>query len=361
MENPADDSAEKSQNKSLIDAEDTPDQVCSPKECTKTPELYITSLKCHTCDRSVHYRCTGLPPYMIEFFARKFGGKQRKWSCQNCIQVSKEVKEATIHDSSYASTISHLRKDVSACEGLIKAQRETISHQNSEIQSLRKCMEVMTAQIGVTETLSRQINDLENKLMNTIESKQVAEPTKPEMTFANVVKSSPTNLREIIKEARNEEYQEDRDKKSRKTNIIIHGVADKKFADQKEQETWNDEFSNKLLLDLKVAVKKKKAIRLGTFNEDKQRPIKMVFTTVKDKETIMKNLKNLKGIEGYGKMSITEDHTKAERELIKSWASKAKELNAKEPKESSVVWRLRGSPDSGIYLKKFDSKNQASQ
>ena len=46
----------------------------------------------------------------------------------------------------------------------------------------------------------------------------------------------------------------------------------------------------------------------------------------------MKNLKNLKGIEGYGKMSITEDHTKAKRELIK----KAKELNAKEPNESNI-------------------------
>ena len=352
---------DKSINKSLIEAEDTPDQVCSPRECTKTPELYITSLQCNTCDRSVHYRCTGLPPYMIEFFVKKFGGKQRKWSCQNCIEVSKEVKEATKTDRNHINTITHLRKDISACENLVKAQRETICQQNSEIQNLRKCMEVMTTQIsGITESMTHQFKELEIKMTEKIESQPTKELTS-EMTFANVVKSSPTNLREIIKEARIEEHQEDRDKISRRTNIIIHGVPDNKFTDKKDEETWSDEFSKKLLLDLKVVVNKKKAIRLGTFIEEKHRPIKISFATIKEKEIVMKNLKNLKGIEGYGKMSITEDHTKAERELIKTWAKKAKELNAKEPSESNVFWRVRGSPETSIYLRKFVIKNQASQ
>ena len=166
---------------------------------------------------------------------------------------------------------------------------------------------------------------------------------------------------EIIAEARNEEQQEDRDKKTRETNIIIHGIPNKKFTNQAEEEKWNKEFSNKLISDLKITVKKKITLRLGTFKEDKHCPIKVVFTTVKDKESVMSNLKNLKGVEGYGKMSITDDHTKAERELIKSWAIKAKERNAEEPDESNIIWRMRGSPESGIYLKKFVIKRQASQ
>ena len=83
---------------------------------------------------------------------------------------------------------------------------------------------------------------------------------------------------------------------------------------------------------MEVNVNKRKAIRLGTFKENKQRPIKVVFATVEDKETVMKNLKHLKGVEGYGKMSITDDHTKAECELVKSWATKAKELKENEMK-----------------------------
>ena len=61
----------------------------------------------------------------------------------------------------------------------------------------------------------------------------ITEPTNG-MTFASVVKSK--KLREIIKEARNEEFQEDRDKKSRRTNVVIHGVPDKKFEDPQKQE-----------------------------------------------------------------------------------------------------------------------------
>ena len=179
-------------------------------------------------------------------------------------------------------------------------------------------------------------------------------------SYSNMVKSSK-NLREIIAEARNEEQQEDRDKKTRETNIIIHGIPDKKFTNQADEEKWNEEFSNKLISDLKITVKKKITLRLGTFKEDKHCPIKVVFTTVKDKESVMSNLKNLKGVEGYGKMSITDDHTKAERELIKYWAIKAKERNAEEPNESNIIWRVRGSPESGICLKKFVIKRQASQ
>ena len=352
MDNTLDDS----KNRSLIEEEDT-QQVCSQTQCKKTPELYVASLKCNTCGRSVHYRCTGLPPYMIEFFVRRFGGKQRKWCCQNCISASKEVKEAVSIDYDSTNDVTHLRRDIAACENLVKAQQETICQQNSEILSLRKTIEVMTETIGrETKSLSNQIKELTIK----VESKPIVDATQ-ELTFANAAKSSPTNLREIIKEARNEEQKENRDKQSRKTNIIIHGVPDKKFEDQNKQETWNEEYINKLLLDLKVVVSKKKAIRLGTFTEDKKRPMKVVFGSVKEKETVMKSLKNLKGIEGYEKTSITDDHTKAERNLIKLWADKAKERNEEEPKDSNIIWRVRGTPGSGIHLKKFAIKKQASQ
>ena len=93
MEKPPDDSIETGHNKSLIEAEDTPDQVCSPKECTKTPELYVASLKCSACDRPVHYRCTGLPHYMIEFFTKKYGGNNASGAVKIaslCLKKSKK-------------------------------------------------------------------------------------------------------------------------------------------------------------------------------------------------------------------------------------------------------------------------------
>ena len=63
MENPPDDSIKESQDKILIEAEDTSDHICSPKNCTKKPELYITSLKCNACE-SCKRGGLGLPNFL---------------------------------------------------------------------------------------------------------------------------------------------------------------------------------------------------------------------------------------------------------------------------------------------------------
>ena len=68
----------------------------------------------------------------------------------------------------------------------------------------------------------------------------------------------------------------------------------------------------------------------------------------------MKNLTKLKGKENYQRISVTEDYTLAERQIIKTWALKAKERNQNEPCDSTYIWHVRGSPKSGsMHLKKF--------
>ena len=84
---------------------------------------------------------------MIEFFTKKYGGNNASGTV-DCIVVPKEVKEATGHCENHINTIFHLRRDVSACESLVKAQRETINQHSSEILSLRKCMKSMAGNIG---------------------------------------------------------------------------------------------------------------------------------------------------------------------------------------------------------------------
>ena len=42
----------------------------------------------------------------------------------------------------------------------------------------------------------------------------------------------------------------------------------------------------------------------------------------------------------YEEISVTEDYTLSERSIIKEWAQKAKQRNAKEPSDSNIVWRV---------------------
>ena len=63
----------------------------------------------------------------------------------------------------------------------------------------------------------------------------------------------------------------------------------------------------------------------GIKTEGKSRPIKVVFNTEKEKRNLFGNLKALlKGIEKYQGVSISDDYTRAERDLIKAWAAQAK-------------------------------------
>ena len=112
------------------------------------------------------------------------------------------------------------------------------------------------------------------------------------------------------------------------------------------------------MTDLKIDDKTKNVIRIGKLQEEKNRPIKITLRNLEDKEKVMTNLKNLKSIEKYKRISITNDYTLTQRRIVKEWIQKAKERNEKEPTDSKVVWRVRGSPEKLIYLKKFVLSNQ---
>ena len=184
-----------------------------------------------------------------------------------------------------------------------------------------------------------------------------------EKTFANVVKNNQTNstpnIKSIIKETHSGQNREEHETKKRETNIVVHGVPENNHTSEEEENNWNTDYAKKLMTDLKIDDKTKNVIRIGKLQEDKNRPIKITLRNLEDKEKVMTNLKNLKGIDKYKGISITND-TCTQRKIIKERIQKAKERNKKEPTDSKVVWRVRGSPEKRIYLKKFVLSNQTS-
>ena len=61
----------------------------------------------------------------------------------------------------------------------------------------------------------------------------------------------------------------------------------------------------------------------------------------------------LKGAESYQGVSLSDDYTRAERDMIKAWSNQEKEKNTAEPNDSNIIWRVRGNPKSGFVLRKF--------
>ena len=68
-------------------------------------------------------------------------------------------------------------------------------------------------------------------------------------------------------------------------------------------------------------------------------------------------MRYLKGKMEYKGINITPDYTFSERQLIKDFCIEAREKSMeKEKNDSSYVWRVRGTPKNGMFLKRFDAR-----
>ena len=196
-----------------------------------------------------------------------------------------------------------------------------------------------------------------NKIAKNKTPNEKSQNQKTNKSFANIVKSNQKNelipqFRKLLQEQKIQEIEEERQKDVRKSNLIIYGI--KEF----EESTNGDEiFVNDLLIDLESKSKVKFMTRIGDRKKSQSRPLKVVFQSPHEVYLITKNLIKLRGNLKYQSISITEDLTWFERQVIKEWANKAEERNAREPNNSNIFWRVRGSPISGLYLKKILKKN----
>ena len=159
------------------------------------------------------------------------------------------------------------------------------------------------------------------------------------------------NFRTIMMATKNEELAEENEKKARARNFILHGKEDVCEAD-------DEEFMQNLFKQLAIGSTTAKTIkRIGAQNAEKKRPILVQMKDEDDKSKVMDNLKNLKGLQEYRGISIKADYTLAEREMIQEFQQQANKMND-ENGDDETIYRIRGSPKNGLYLKKMKKQTQ---
>ena len=150
-------------------------------------------------------------------------------------------------------------------------------------------------------------------------------------------------LKEILNENRNDQLIQEAERKTRSRNIIIHGVPE---VDDENRERKDVIFITAFIEALGLNYKPQSMSRLGKLDSNKTRPIKMKMTTECEKQNIMSRLSNLKNGESCLKtISVTDDYTIEERNIIRNWVNKANEKNRSE--KGNVIWKARGSPTNG--------------
>ena len=209
--------------------------------------------------------------------------------------------------------------------------------------------EKLSEVVTVNKTYAESLN-LDGSLTATGSSARPATP------------SSTPDIRAIMREEENAKLADETDKKRRACNFIVHGVVESMNPDKEVMKKHDTDVVNKLIGDLGLNVELKAIFRIGNATGDTaKRPIKVILDSEAQKDSVMENLRNLKGNNEYKGISVTDDNTRKDRELIKEWATKAKEANEKEDPDSQFEWKVRGTPKNGMSLKRFWKRNHQAQ
>ena len=273
-------------------------------------------------------------------------------------EIKKSIDEHKDTENKMKKTILDLERQVTEQERRISnSSNPEYDHFAAIEQKMNMQLEKIGAslQASLSEEVKKNNKVLEEKISLLTQTIQKGETSDTPYNIPPA--TQPADFRKIMKEAENEKLAEDNAKKIRASNVILHGVLETESKDISAGKQHDEEFIKGFITAIGIEVDYKTMYRLGKREkETSKRPIKLILKSELDKERVINNLKNLKGIEEYKGVSVKDDYTIQERNLIKEWIVKASEANKKEAVESICEWKVRGNPKNGMFIKRFQKR-----
>ena len=257
-------------------------------------------------------------------------------------RISEECNFSNVSESTVEDRINHPRIEK------LKEINEELDTQFTEEEAI---IEV------VDRSIEKRFEEMKQCLINVINEKMIVNnvPTYASALSGNDDKTEHDRnmhgninkeyFKSIVMDAKNDEAIEKKDQEKRAANVIIHGKVDT------SSRMEDNGFVMELLAHMETNVSPTGVMRIGEYKEGKNRPIKLTFLNVREKNKFMQNLRNIKGKEQFKGISIRDDYTIAERNMIKEFVTRAKERNNKDGER--YIWKVRGNPKRGLFLKRF--------
>ena len=254
----------------------TNQRVCICNRCIDDQEQHF--LTCKICEKRFHFRCTQLPGYQIQLFLK---GRTPKYVCQSCTPVTKEIDEDLLDPSVSRKEIEQLKKELQERDTQVKHILESYKRLEKSNKELESLIEKLQNTPGyhtvefVEKKMEKKLEEIKTCIIEKIENtsktteKQIEEKIKSYATVASSTENEKYNinddssLREVVKSVRKAEIIEDRDRKTRSNNIIIHGVL------ESDEENHDQSFVTDLSKDVQASIIIKHIARLGKLNEGK--------------------------------------------------------------------------------------------
>ena len=290
--------------------------------------------------------------------------KKRKFSNSKPVEEEDdELQKVKMENQELKKRIDELlaSKVVSTAEPSNIASEPTASESMNNEGGMGYLIETIEKKISKGfETIQSNVENMINNKLSKLNLERTCESNQ-QHSYANAVGNATPGIindrRTQMVVNRNEEMEEERDRKSRAKNIIIHGKFEIGNADDKF-------FSDNLIKELQIGAPKINQIeRIGKETEGGngstlKRPIKLTMNSEEDKDKVLNNLKALKDKPLYKRISITADYTYSERQLVRDYRERANQKNDNETaNQTNYIWRVRGTPKNGLRLMRFVRTN----
>ena len=304
---------------------------CEYVDCENKDEDAL--IKCNSCGKWICDSCSEARITKLKPCINSCGSLY--FACATCTEASKDSGFLIKNDS--IAEREPVREDITAPETLVSSMKSLFKEHVTQIET------------KIEDMIERKLND---KIPASIVG-DTGSTTGEQDSYASKVLQVPAEVRKIIQEAKNDDKVEENEQERRSANFIIHGAEEygDSIDSMKEQDA---EYIDDILKHLGIKQKPENIVRVGNPNKSNKRPIKVTMKKKDDKQNVMSRLNRLKNTEDeFGKISITEDYTQTERDLIKSWSEKAKKKSAE---EDTYIYKVRGDPKNGMKLIRLKKK-----
>ena len=288
-------------------------------------KLTMKCLYCNLCDKLVCLPCLDMNTKLFDVLNNtKTSSSAVMIVCKHCRDKSFKVIKKHINDG--------------------KQQKDTTDMMNAMVNKFDKI------NVAVDERLQK-LENLNKKILNESKIKDVMRDSYAEAIKNNATKNKHDHeeMKGAIKQAMEEKQEEDKSREkivNKNSTLFIYYLKEDSLTDIEERIESERKAVDKFITEgIKIRpLEIKTTQRMGKYQSDKSRPIKVTFADKYAVGKIFKNIANLKQAEhDFKKIQVERELTKAEREQR---YKKIKEVHAKNEKneDTTKYYILRGTP-----------------
>lgn len=325
------------------DDEKTTDDKETCVKCRNKVETSHHALFCELCEKWFHIKCVNINKECYEALKVVSGSH---WFCENCnIKVS-DIIQSMIRTNEKLEQV--IKKQYEYENTLAKAEvrQEMIENKLGEVAKevnvIRQEMINLALKTDVEATVKKEIEEVKTVSLADIMKEELEKSIGSMTSEIQTVKCSLDKTKV--------EAEEQRDRESRRNNIILYKVPESKDARAEDRNNDDKAFCLRLFnKGMQVGISEEdfgRVFRLGKRGTDeaKPRPLLVQFEGYAQKNMVMESLFKLKHADTQLRsIVVAQDMTKAERQEIKNLVADAK-VQEEEDMSGEYKYRVRGPP-----------------